>query len=264
MKTIKHLLFTLVLCFAVQAQASFSVSKSLVGFEVNTYLTPPRVVPMIGAPSEAFTKGEPLVLNTLGYVTAAANGSANIIGVAYETKTMTASTSVTGHELLVETNLDGIIWQANLDASGWLEDAAASAVNAAGTIIAFGTGLTAGGAGSDDTYNGHVLVCYRGPCASEWRYIIDYDAADGGTGEQSVYVDHPFTSTVTTSCYFIILGTGTTLQGIVEGGHIDLGSTSAVKVKGTDYAGALRVVSLRDAWKGVIIFKITDNVDQAP
>jgi hypothetical protein len=260
MKKLYVILFALAL--ALPVQASFSVTKSTVGFEPYQYMTPPRIVPMVGAPSEAFTKGQPLVLNALGYVTAAANGSANIVGVAMETKTMAASTSADDHTLLVETNLSGTLWKANLDAAGWLEDAVATAVASAGTSIAFGAGLTT--ATADDNANGHALVCYSGTCRGQWRYVIDYDASGHATGEQAVLIDRPFDTLPTTSSYFILLGTGTANQGIVEGGHIDLGSTAPSKLKGTDYAGALLVVSLEHVADGVLIVKFTDTVEQAP
>lgn len=270
MKTSVKIFLALVLSLGIssQAMAAFSITRTVPGFRLLKYLNQghPREAKIAGAAATSYTLGQPLILSaTTKLLAAAVNGSADIIGVVLKAATTPAATSSSDdHLVLIERNLQDAVFEVNLDAASWLDEGVATAVSTDGTQIAFDAGLTYGNAAVDNSIRGHALVCYSGPGAGEWRYIIDYDAAGGATGSQQVTVNRPFSVLPTTSSYFIILGTGSDGAGFVPGNKADLGSTSASKIKGSDVTGACLIHSLDHAHEGVIEVQFTDRVDQAP
>lgn len=214
-------------------------------------------------PGASYTKGQMLVRGTTSRLAyAAAAGASDVIGICHESKTIPAATVKGHHTIKVYAN-PNIVWRAALLAGTFLDDAAAALVDANNYIIAFTANLTYANAAVDNSVRGHALVCYDGPGKGEWRTIQDYDAAGGGTGNQQCTVDEPFNTTITTDSKFVIMGTGTDGQGIVEGSLIDLAATPTC-LSGKDITGPCLVHSMRQAWEGVLYVRIVDLISSAP
>ena len=257
------ILGALLAIFATSALAAFSITETIPGFRPILGKYSPKKG--YGVAAQAYTVGEPLILNAnTRLLDAAVNGSADIVGVSLEAKTLPAATSTDDDHLLLYVSAEDAIFEVNFDAASWLDDAAAALIAADGTSIAFTANLTYGNAAVDSSVRGHAIVCYAGPCKGEWRIITAYDAAGGATGDQMVTLNRPFSVLPTTSAYFIILGTGTDTQGVVPGRPCDLGTTSASNVLGNDISGSCIVESLERAWQGVLHVRFTNTIYQAP